>query len=188
MGAGMISGKYAADYRLENELNPRNGKLRTVTVYRGPLFSFVRSEAIIKKMRLLYPLLTGLSVLIYAGLLFTNTAAGHTFYVMLPIAPLCFPLLYAMAGCWRLLTAKAQVTREHRDKTQNRLAATSACMMGFSGASVIGHIVYWCLNGEKKEDLLLLFGAAVIFVCGLVMFLNRKNLEMTQTGTTVKEE
>ena len=183
----MVSGKYAADYRLENELNPRTGKLRTVPVYRGALFSFVRDEKTVAKMRLLYPLLTGLCVLVYFGLLMTNTRAGHTAYVMLPLAPLCFPLLYAMAGCWRLLTAKAQVTREHKDKLVNRLAATSACMMGFSGASVIGHIVYWCLYGEERGDLLLLVGAALIFACGLVMFLNRKNLEMTQTGTTVKE-
>ena len=58
----------------------------------------------------------------------------------------------------------------------------------FSGLSIVGHIVYWCLQGETAKDLLLLIGAAVIFACGLVMFLNRKNLEMTQTGTTVKED
>ena len=183
----MISGKYNADYRLENELDPRTGKLRTVPVYHGPLFSFVREGKTVANMRRLYPILTGAACLVYFALLTTNTAAGRTAYVLLPFAALCFPLLYAAMGCYRLITAKGQVTREHKDKIQNRLAGASACIMGFSGASIVGHIVYWCLNGETAGDLLLLVGALVIFGCGLSMFLLRKNLEMTQTGSTVKE-
>lgn len=184
----MVSRKYTPDFRLENEVDPRSGRIRTVPVYRGPLFSFVRDAQAVARMRRIYPALTALAVLIYGALLFTNTAAGRTMYVMLPFAPLCFPLLYAAMGCFRLLTAKGQVTREHKDKTGDRLSAASAVMTGLSGVSFVGHIVFWCLHGEALQDFLLLLGTAVIFGCGLAMFLLRKNLEMVQTGSTVREE
>ena len=183
----MVTRKYTPDYRLENEVNPQSGRIRTVPVYRGPLFSFVCGTETVARMRKTYPALTALAILVYGALLFTNTAAGRTMYVMLPFAPLCFPLLYAAMGCFRLLTAKEQVTREHKDKTGDRLSGASAVMMGFSGVSLVGHIVFWCLHGETWQDFLLLLGTAVIFGCGLAMFLLRKNLRMEQTGTTAKE-
>ena len=186
-GAAMVSTKYAPDYRLENVVDPATGKLRTVPVYRGPLFSFSRERETVARMKRLYPILTGLSVLVYALLLTTNTAAGRTMYVMLPFAGLCFPLLYAVLGCRRLLTAKAQVTREHRDKIEHRLAGSAAAMLALAGISFAGFCVYAILRGAQGQDFLLAAGTAVIFCCGLIMFRLRKNLCMEQTGTTAKE-
>ena len=187
-GCAMISTKYAPDYRLENEVDPATGKIRTVPVYRGPLFSFCQEQQTAARMKRLFPLLTGLSVLAYVLLLTTNTAAGRTMYVMLPFAGLCFPLLYAALGCWRLLTAKAQVTREHRDKIEHRLTGSAAAMLALAGISLAGFCVYAIVRGAQGQDFLLAAGTAVIFGCGLAMFLLRKNLHMEQTGTTVKEE
>jgi hypothetical protein len=51
----VVSRKYVGDYRLEN-VPDRRGKLKTVPVYRGPLFRFKAQEKrlAVAKRRLLY--------------------------------------------------------------------------------------------------------------------------------------
>ncbi len=182
----MVSRKYTSDYRLENVVDPRTGRLRTRPVYRGEYYRFRAAPAAVRGTKRLYLLASLLCTACFLAPLFSNAPSGHAMYVMLPFAALVFPVFYLLAGCRRLVAAKERVTREHRDKITDRLrgASLSACIL--SGISAAGHVVYWILNGSSLCDALFLLAAAVIFALSLVMFCQRARLEMEPCGPAQK--
>ena len=179
----MATKKYISDYRMENVLDEKTGKLRTVPVYRGDLYSFISSEEDVKKGTLIFVIATVTAFVVLVATLLVNARCARVIYVSLPVAALVFPVYGCMASMLRLLNVKEQVSREHSDKLAGRYTSSSFFMMLLSGISVIGHIVYICLGRETWPDELFLIGAAVIFACGAVMFLNRKLISMEKTGS-----
>jgi len=174
----MVTRKYTADYRLENELDPKTGRLVTRAVYRGDWFGFSAAPEAVAGLKKRDTVCGVLAALCFAAGLALNAPATRTMYVLLPFALLLFPLYYTLAGCRRLVTAKERVTREHRDKICDRLPASSLFLMILSALSAAGSVIRWAALGAVWRDLLLLLAAALIFVCGLLIFLRRGLLAM----------
>lgn len=173
----MVSRKYTVDYRLENIPTP-SGKQKTVPVYRGDWFAFVADDAVVRRIRLEYPLFSLVIALLFVLVLSMNAPCGHYYYVMLPFAAMVFPVFFSLAAARRLLIAKDKVTREHRDKLVNRYISASLFLMAFSCISAVGHIVYFFLETPAALDFLSFACAAVICALSACMFFGRKRLKM----------
>lgn len=187
----MVSSKYASDYRLENVVNPKTGKLVTKAVYRGDWFKFLKPAELVKKRKVLFTLLTfAVTALFIAALLLTGVSernedvkALNQLYVFLPFVGMVFPIYYLCGAAFRLWRATDKVTRSNKDKICNRFASCSVILMGLAGASLIGHIVSWALNGETGSDRILLAITIGVIVCAAVMFVFRGDLSMVKCGT-----
>ena len=179
MGDVLVSRKYTGDYRLENISTP-SGRIKTVPVYRGDWFAFTADEKTVKRTKKCFPAFSAAIAALFLLVLAMNAPSGHIYYVMTPFAVMVFPVFFALAAAYRLLTAKEKVTREHRDKLVNRYITVSLFLMVFSAASTAGHIIY-CFNyPPAAKDFVSLASAALI--CGLSawMFFHRNDLKMEQ--------
>lgn len=172
----MITNKYASDYRLENI--EKNGKLVTRPVYRGDWFRLLTDEGQTRKSKKLFLVLTLLLAALYVGALFINTPCTRVMYVMLPFAAMCFPIFYMITALIELLRYKEKSDRERKDIISNRFASTAAVCMFFSGASFIGHIINWVLNGEGTADMFFLGFTAAILVVSTAVFSQKHRLVM----------
>ena len=175
----MVSRKYTSDYRLEDTLDPKTGRMGTRSVYAGQWFRFRADAAAVKRAARAYALLTALCALVYVPPLLLDPPAMRAAYVALPFVALILPLFYLAAGCKRLFTAKDRVTREHRDKIVERLRGASISACALSGVSLVGLVVYWCLRSFAAIDLLCACAAALIAAGNLVMLLRlHRSVEM----------
>lgn len=133
----MVSKKYAADYRLEN-VRDKQGKLKTIAVYRGTRYTFKASPQAVRRTAILYALLTAASLLCFGVTLFLNTAVMRQFYVLIPLLCCLLPLGYLTIAVIYTFTSAPPLTRERRDKICDRLAHTTLLLMFFSGVSLLG--------------------------------------------------
>lgn len=187
----MVSTKYASDYRLENVVDPKTGKLITKAVYRGDWFRFVKPAEFIKKRKILFTVLVALAVALFvSALLLTginernhNVKALEQMYVMVPFVAMIFPIFYMGTAVVRMWRATDQVTREHKDRIAGRFAATGISTAILAGLSLIGHIVSWVLNGETTTDLLLLGITAALLAIAIAVFVLKSDFEMEKCGT-----
>ena len=173
----MVSRKYTGDYRLENITTP-SGKVKTVPVYRGDWFAFCAEKNVVQRTKRLFPAFSAAVAALFLLVLLMNAPCGHIYYVMVPFAVMVFPVYFALAAAYRLLTAKEKVTREHRDKLVNRYITVSLFLMLFSAASVIGHIIYCANFAPAAKDFISLACAAVICALSAWMFFHRNDLKM----------
>ena len=187
----MITSKYAADYRLENVLNPKTGKLVTKAVYRGDWFRYIKPAELVHKRKILFTILTTLIVVLYVSALLltgiternTNVKALDQLYVILPFVGIIFPVCFLITAVYRAWRVGDQLTREQKDRITGRFAATSLIIMILSGISLIGHIVSWVLNGETATDLALLGFTAVICAAAAAMFFLKNGFSTEKCGT-----
>lgn len=187
----MVTSKYSSDYRLENVVDPRSGKLVTKAVYRGDWFRFSKPAELVKKRGILFTVLTCLiAALFVTALMLTgvkernyNVKALEQIYVLLPFVGMIFPIYYLAAATWRFWRAKEKVTRSHKDRIVGRYTAASAATAILAAMSLIGHIVSWALNGETATDLVLLAITAAVIAAAAVIFAKRNDLSMEKCGT-----
>jgi len=173
----LVSRKYTGDYRLEN-ITTASGKVKTVPVYKGEWFTFACDEAVVRRIKRIYPAFSVVITLLFLLVLLLNAPCGHIYYVMAPFAAMIFPVFFALAAARRLLTAKERVTREHRDKLTNRYISVSLFLMVFSAISTVGHIIYCFAAAPVWKDFISLFCAAAICALAVWMFFNRRKLYM----------
>ncbi len=159
----MISKKYAADYRLEN-VRDKQGRLKTVAVYRGTRYTFKASPQAVRRAAVLFAFFTALSILCFGTALFLNTEVLHRFYVLFPFLGCLLPLGYLSIAVFYIFTATPPFTRERRDKICDRTAYTTILLMIFSGLSAVGATLS-CVFHDAPFD----WQAAIYFtaVCGL---------------------
>lgn len=185
----MVSRKYTSDYRLEDTIDARSGKLVSRAVYQGQWFRFCLPEDVVKRTARIYAALTALCAALLALPLLFDAGCMRAAYVALPFVALVLPLFYLAAGCWRLMTAKGRVTREHRDKTVERLRGASIAMCALSGVSMVGLIVYWCLQGFGRADAACLISALALLAVNLTMLLRlHKNVAMEPVTEPAPQE
>lgn len=171
----MVNKKYAADYRLEN-VRDKNGRLKTVAVYKGRYYRFSAEPATVRREGRLYAALTGLSLLLFAAVLFLNSPLLRQMYVLMPFLFGMLPLGYLTVAVYYILTAPEKFTRERNDKMHDRIAKCTLFLAIFSGASVIGSAIA-CLAGIVTLDVqgMLFFVAATgLLLNALVMFRKKK--------------
>ena len=187
----LVTTKYTADYRLENVVNPKTGKLVTKAVYRGDWFCFEKPAALVQKRKILYTVLVGLIVVGFiAALLLTginernqDTIAINQYYVIIPFMALMFPAFFMGAAAFRMWRATDKVTREHRDRIVMRFTSSGISAAVLAGISLIGHIVSWAINGETVTDIIFLGITVMILAASILVFVFRSDLSMIKCGT-----
>ena len=187
MGAGLVSRKYASDYRLEN-VEGKNGKIVTKPVYRGDLFGFSKSKEEVKRLKVILIVTTIIEWCFYFSSVLINTRAGRTMYVSLPFLAVAFPLLGQSDAVWTFASTKGDATRMVKDKITEKLISWIFMVLFFSFCSIIGHIVFWIRNGETVIDAVFLVLTVLLVFLSWNLFKKRKDLEMKKTGTTVLPE
>ncbi len=169
--------KYVSDYRLDNVLGA-DGKLKTVPVYTGEWYEFEASEEEIQKTRLRYLLLLVGAVLSLLWLLVFTNHMDRGWYLSMPAALSTIFLLFAGMSVYRLWTAKGPVTREHKDKTHDRMATSTLFVMILSCLCLIGCIYHLIWVKAGFQQFVFTFFAAVYAACSIGMFAGRKALRM----------
>ena len=168
----MAGKKYVSDYRPEEVVTP-SGKRTTRYVYQGVYFRFERPRQDILRLRR-HVLLTALAaMLLIFPLLTTATFLSHTIYIVLPVASAFVPLYLLFAGARRLGLSEERFTREHRDKTQKRIARASLWLSIFLGAGTIGGIVYLCLREVVLEEILCVASLVLAFAASATLLPRR---------------
>ena len=169
--------KYLSDYILEERTDADSGKIRRVPVYHGRYYAFCLQGRQLLKTKKLFTSLTVLCILAFLSALLVNAPCGHRWYVMFPLALMVFPLFYQAESCLLLYTSGDKLTREQRDKTEQRMIFTSAILVVFSLFSLAGHIVSMVIYKETWRDVVYLAAAVVIFASSVGMITKRATLK-----------
>lgn len=168
----MAARKYVSDYRLEKHILP-NGKVESVPVYQGAYFTFVHPAEVRRLRRLL--LITCIAVFgLLIPMFLDNTRLGRTIYVILPVAATLVPLYLLLAGARRLGFSEDPFTREHRDKTDNRIRGASVALTVILAVSCAGTILHFILNGIAADEILCAACLMLSLVVSIPLLKNRK--------------
>ncbi len=173
----MVSRKYVGDYRLEN-VPDRRGKLKTVPVYRGPLFRFSADEKTLKtaKRRVL-----ALTAVLTAALLVTLLLPSELLqrlYVVMPLVLSIIPAMLLWTGVYHLFTAGPAVPRDKCDKIHNRFAGWSVVLTALSALSLFGQLASYFTG--SAADIPVTFCTAVMAACAAWLFAGKKDLRMEE--------
>lgn len=169
----MAGRKYVSDYRLEESLTP-SGRMETKRVYRGEYYRYQESPECIRKLRLRILLVCVAVIVLMLPMLLTNSDLGRTIYVVLPVAASFVPLYLLLAGARRLGFPDVRFTREHRDKTERRIARSNLLLSIFLGIGSVGSVVFCfrrsCSGGEVFCVISLVLG----WICAMSLLPWRK--------------
>ena len=182
----MAARKYLGDYIIEDQLDPKTGRLKSVAVYTGKWFAFTHDGETMRRLRRRCYALTAVCAALFIAGLLTAAPCCRTMYVILPYAVLEFPIFYAAAGCARLKRAEGAITREHRDKIANRLPTAALLILIFSGVSAAGCIVRAFITGMTARDVVFLLCAAAMAACGALLLAQRRLLVPQETDASGK--
>ena len=175
----MVSREYVGDFEVREEYNPRTGKTKTVTEYVGPWYRFTHAEDM-KRVKRLYILLSLCILASVSCMLGINAICGHIWYSMAPIVFMFIPAMYLVGAMIRLITAKDKVIREHRDKVVERYRKVSLWFVVLGALALSGHIAFSIIWGDELKDLLFYLFTAAVIACGLLLYLKRDLISMTE--------
>ena len=178
----MAGRKYASDYRLESHVSPE-GKVESIPVYQGKLFTFVESPDQILRLRRFLTVCVSLIVLLLVPMLLDNTRLGRTIYIVLPAVFSFLPIYLLVAGIRRLKSREEPFTREHRDKTDKRISSGSVVLTVCLAISSIGCVIHFILNGIAANEILCtvsLFAALAVSI----LILRWRNVARTKEVST----
>lgn len=171
------SRKYVDDYRLDNVLDA-NGRLRTVSVYAGDWYGFVltgRARARLKTVCAVAALIAAVSAVFP---LCRSVPVMRAWYVCLPAVFTLLPAGMAVGSAVYILTAGEKVTREHRDKSTDRMKGASAGLLILSALTLAGETAYLLINGADGGLVSCMLSSALTLAAAVVLFLQKKRLEM----------
>ena len=180
----MASHKYLGDYRLENV--EKNGKLKTVAVYKGKYYAFVDPLSLSRDR---------VKLLVCGGAFWLAQLIALTLpsdWARLPfvIMPMVFAMLafwFASLGLYTAYFAKSPLVREQAEKVQSRFAGGSLIAAALSGASFIGSFVgyFTAIRIRPVNDVIFTLCAAVQTAGAILCFLSR---ERFKTGVVSSAE
>jgi hypothetical protein len=174
----MVSRKYVGDYRLEN-IPDRRGKLKTVPVYRGPLFRFKAEETLLKKAKLRCLILTAAASAALLAAMLIHAELLQRLYVVMPLI-LCFlPAALLWTAVYHLYTAGQAVPRDKCDKMHDRFAGWSVVMLVLCVLSLLGQIAAF-LSGAGGEDAAVTACTFIMIVCSALVFRGKNDLLMEE--------
>ena len=174
----MVSRKYVGDYRLEN-VPDRRGKLKTVPVYRGPLFRFKAEDGVVKAAKRRLLLLTALAT---ASLLVTMLLRSELLtriYVVMPLVLCILPAVLLWMGVYNLFTAGTSVRRDQSDRIYNRFAGWSVVLAVLSAFSLAGQIAAY-LTSFDAGGIPVTVCTVVLLLCGALIFRGKNDLLMEE--------
>ena len=174
----MVSKKYVGDYRLEN-VPDRKGKLKTVPVYRGPLFRFTTEEAALKKAKKRFLLLTILLTAAVLATMLLHADILSRIFVVMPLALSILPTVLLWSGIYHLFTAVDPVPRDKSDRIHNRFAAWSVVLLALAALSLIGQIAAY-FSGAGSGNIPITVCTVVIIVCACLVFGGKQAIAMEE--------
>ena len=128
--------KYASDWRLENE--EKDGKVKTVTVYRGDHYRFSHPEKA-ASYKIKSVLAMAVMILTAIGTVFLRIDTFRTWYANMPFYISMFFLLFLSEGINRFVRAEdGKIIREDAEKIYSRYMIDSFMGLLFICASFIG--------------------------------------------------
>ena len=174
----MVSRKYVGDYRLEN-ITDRRGKIKTVPVYRGPLFRFKAEGKTLKiaKRRLL--LLTALATAALLVTMLLHSQLLTRIYVVMPLVLSILPAVLLWMGVYNLFTAGESVRRDQSDRIHNRFAGWSVVLIVLSVFSLAGHIIAY-FGSFDAGGIPVTVCTIVLLLCGALIFRGKDDLLMEE--------
>lgn len=172
----MAGKKYASDYRME-EISAPGGKTKRRRVYQGVSYRFVNGPEELRRLRL--ELLIGSVAigLLLLPLLFANTPLAHTIYVVLPCVAALVPVYLLFAAGLRLADPEKQLTREDRDKTDQRIRGAALMLPIFLGISCLGCAVHAYLDGLSGGQIPSVVCIAAAWIISMYLLTRRKKAE-----------
>lgn len=178
--------KYAKDYEIEYVNRVGKKRPEAVRIYVGPYFKFDVSSEEIKKLKITYliaAIVAGIALLVPMCI---DCDVTRTWYVQLPAVVAWIPWLLAACSVWRLWTAKEKVEREHYDMMYQRMNGSVLFAVILGAISFICCEVFCTTNSVSVIDLFIGFWYLLFTACGIVMFVNRKKLKMTEVENPEK--
>ncbi len=182
----MVSRKYTSDYRIENE-EGKNGKTKTIAVYRGDLFDWVVSKEEVEKIKRIFTFSTIIEWVLLLISLSLNTDKSRVAYVSLPLIAVAFPLL-GQTDCLFAFKAKKSFERRDKDKVSEKLVSYVFVTLFLSSCSAIGHVISWLTGGESILDATLLIMTVLLIGLSWNLFSKRNKLQMKKSGSTKVDE
>ncbi len=174
----MVSRKYVGDYRLEN-VPDRRGRLKTVPVYRGPLFRFVSDSKTLKAAKLRCLVLTAVSTAALLGTMLLRSELLQKIYVAMPLVLCILPKALLWMGLYNLFTAGEYVPRDKCDRIHNRFAGWSVVLLTLSSLSLIGQFIVY-IGGCSPAGLPVTLCTLVMAACAVWLFVGKKDLRMEE--------
>ncbi len=168
--------RYAGDYRLENVLG-KNGKLRTVPVYRGTYFHFSLPTEQLHRLRRKKLILLCAASLGLAVPMFLTGELMRRWYVLLPLVLSLLPAAGLWVSVCHLFRAGEKVIREHKEQMQERFAARSAALWILAVLSLAGQLAA-LFSGIGPESWPVTLCTLVVILAALLLFLGRKELRL----------
>ena len=175
----MAGRKYVSDYRVEKILAP-SGKVETKLFYQGVYYRYERPREEILRLRRHVLLATIIAALLIFPLFTIEAMLSHTMYVVLPAAFSLIPMYLLLAGARRLGFCDEKFTREHRDKTEKRIARGSLWLTIFLGVTVIGCVVYICLFPVILEEYLSMASLVLSLAASITLLPHRKKAKAVE--------
>ena len=174
----MVSKKYVGDYRLEN-VPDRRGKLKTVPVYRGPLFRFKAEEsrlAITKRRMLCFTAIESAALLVTMLL---RAEILSRIYVVMPLILSILPTVLLWMGLYNLFTAGKSVPRDKCDRIHNRFAGWSIVLLALAALSLVGQITSY-IGSASARGIPVTICTFAIMACAILIFKGRADLLMEE--------
>ena len=168
----MASHKYLGDYRLENI--EKNGRLKTVAVYRGKYYAFV-DPASLSRERVKLLVCGGAFWLAQLIALTLPSDWARLPFVIMPMVFAMLPFWFASLGLYTAYFAGLPLRREQAEKVQSRFAGGSLIAAALSGASLIGSFVgyFTAIRIHPVNDVIFTLCAAVQTAGAILCFLSR---------------
>lgn len=140
----MARGKYSKDYETHEET--QGEKTKKTLVYKGKYYKFDLSKEELKKMKIIYSIFCGLTVLSFLIVGAQNTEGSRKFYIILPYIFTFLPIFYEIMGTIKLVTNKPKMTLVEYDTSVKRIRRSSIGILILSLSSSIGEIVFLIAN------------------------------------------
>jgi len=175
----MAGRKYVSDYRVEKILTP-SGKVETKLFYQGTYYRYELPRQEILRLRRHILLVALLATLLIFPLFTSAAMLSHIMYVVLPAAFSLIPVYPLLAGARRLGFADEKFTREHRDKTQKRIARGSLWLTVFLGITAVGCVVYICLMPVILEEYLCMASLLLALAASITLLPHRKKAKAVE--------
>ena len=179
--------RYTGDYGLENVLDAK-GRMRTRSVYRGPLFVFTAPPEAVEREKRLCPVLAALIFIVVFVPLCLRADSMHLWYVSVPIVLSLLPFWMLATACAALIGAKPPVTREQKDKIHERVVLWSLVLTFLNLFALVGQIVHLSGGAASAEDWIIGALSAVTFVLALLFFRQKDALLMEELPPEEKED
>ena len=138
--------KYVSDYAIEDYQNEK-GKIRSRRIYQGKYYRFRNTPEEVKKLRYTIIVVCGLITALLLPVLLADSSLSRTVYIVLPSVLSFAPVYLLVAAAVRLDPKLERFTREHRDKTENRIRGSIPVLVAFLAVACVGCAAE-CIRGN----------------------------------------